>query len=65
MWQFIYHWIYKDIWCVTYPNWIASGVVVILIWTWGKRELLKLHNKLNRHHEELKKHISNVRKGVK
>lgn len=62
MWHFIYRWIYRDVWCVTYPNWIASGVVVILAYAWGKKELLKIHTKLDRHHAE---HMDAINKVVK
>lgn len=52
MWHFIYRWIYKDIWCITYPNWIAGIVAGAVAYAWGKKELFKLHAKLDRHHAE-------------
>lgn len=60
MWQFLYHWIYRDIWCVTYPNWIASGVVVGLAYIYGKKEILKIHHHLDSNHEKLKAHITKL-----
>lgn len=52
MWHFLYRWIYRDIWCVTYPNWIAGGVAGALAYVWGKKELLKIHTKLDKQHAE-------------
>lgn len=58
MWQFIYHWIYEDLWVPVWPNWMAGAVVGILAYIWGKKELLKIHLKLDAHHKELKEHIT-------
>lgn len=61
MWQFIYHWIYRDVWCVTYPNWIAGAVAGALAYVWGKKELLKIHRKLDLHH---KQHMDALNKSI-
>jgi hypothetical protein len=61
MWHFLYHWIYRDVWCVTYPNWIASGVVVVLAYVYGKKELLKIHRKLDLHHAQ---HMAALNKSI-
>jgi hypothetical protein len=65
IWHFIYRWLYRDVWCVTYPNWIASAAVVILGYIYGKKEILKVHRHLDANHAALKEHISKVNKGVK
>jgi hypothetical protein len=37
---------------------MAGAVVGILAYIWGKKELLKIHLKLDAHHKELKEHIT-------
>lgn len=60
MWHFIYHWIYQDIYQPVWPNWVAGIVAGSLAYIWGKKELLKIHTKLDKHHAELKAHINKV-----
>ena len=56
--QFLHHWVWEDLWVPVWPNWAAGAVVGGLAYIWGKKELIKLHTKLDRHHDELKAHIS-------
>jgi hypothetical protein len=50
-WHYFFDWYTGQVW----PNLVAEVVVVMLTWFLGVRKLVKLHNK---HHEELKQHIS-------
>jgi hypothetical protein len=54
IWHFIYHWIYQDIWCITFPNWIAGLVAAPIAFFWGKA----FEKRSIKRHEDLKAHIS-------
>jgi hypothetical protein len=60
--NFIHHWIYEDLWVPVWPNWFAGAAVGILGYVWGKKELIKIHNKLDLHHRELKRHLTKLSK---
>jgi hypothetical protein len=55
--HFIHHWLYEDIWVPVWPNWAADFIVGILVYVFGKRELHKLHYKIEKNHEDLKAHL--------
>ena len=57
MLQFLHHWIYEDLWVPVWPNWFAGAIVGVLAYIWGKKELLKIHTKIDNNHKELKKHL--------
>lgn len=65
MWHLIHHWIYEDLWVPVWPNWFAGVVVGGLAYIWGKKEIIKFHNHLDKNHAELKAHITKVNKGGK
>lgn len=72
MWHFIYHWIYLDIWCITFPNWIAGLVAAPIAFFWGKafeRRAILRHNDMKRHitkeHEKSRAHLEAHIRGKK
>ncbi len=58
--QWIYHWLYLDLWCPIWPNLAASLIVYVFVW-WKLHTMQKLHEELReiqlRHHRELKQAI--------
>lgn len=53
--NFLYHWVYQDIYQPVWPNWAAGLVAAPIAFFWGKtfeKRAIKRHN-------ELKEHISN------
>lgn len=62
IWSFLHHWVYEDLWVPVWPNWAAGGIIGILAYIWGKREIIKIHNKLDRHHTEHMAAIKEVKK---
>jgi hypothetical protein len=65
MHQFLYHYIYQDLWTPTWPNWFAGFVAAVLVSYFGKRIVNDIHNHLNRNHEALKDHITDTLNGSK
>lgn len=59
--QFVHHWLYQDLWIPTWPNWFAGVIAGALAFAWGKREVIKIHNKLDSHHAEHMAAIKEVR----
>lgn len=52
MGNFLYHWLYVDVWQPVWPNWFAGAVAAPVAFFWGKafekRAIL-------RHHEHMDK----------
>ena len=59
MFQFLHHWVYEDLWVPVWPNWFAGAIAGSLAYIFGKRELIKIHTKLDKNHAEIKRKLDN------
>jgi hypothetical protein len=57
MWHFIYRWIYRDVWCVAYGNWVAGVIGFGAAYFWKGRAWLHKHEEHQRKIAELHEHF--------
>lgn len=52
--NFIYHWLWQDVWVPVWPNWVAGIVVAIIAWFWKIEPHFK---KIHEHNARVRKHL--------